>query len=281
MATACAALRREEAALHTKRSPVHGCALAPSSRLVARIEGAVRLRLENSPRAGDDTRDKYARCDHCGEQGLFVGGVVWSCTACDWDICKDCYECALMPPAEASAFREAKRAREKKELREAREAEKRREAAERKREEEALVGKVPAHARDPPRANRTRSGKGFTVWRAHGFENNGWHRGNPPIDKEFDTSYATVAEANARARFVFYRDDPWGLGASRFRESCRDSCDDIVKSKTKDGLRAYECAPPDSGTWKVGVVPDAAFGHLDDATGDGVDDARDSEEGRR
>ena len=71
-------------------------------------------------------------------------------------------------------------------------------------------------ARDPPRANRTRSGKGFTVWRAHGFENNGWHRGNPPIDKEFDTSYATVAEANARARFVFYCDNPWGLGASPF-----------------------------------------------------------------
>ena len=141
----------------------------------------------------------------------------------------------------------------------------------RTRKEDAIVGRVRSHVRNPSAQHRTRSGTGFTIWRAHGFVDDGWHPGNPPIEKEFDTSYPTADEANARARFVFYRENPWGLSVAEIQDSGPAWVPGPgVSEKKKRGLSTLHCAPEASGEWTVGVVPDAAFEHLDNAAGDGV-----------
>ena len=117
--------------------------------------------------------------------------------------------------------------------------------------------------KSPPASCLKQSGKGFTVWSSCGYGNDGWHSYNPPPDKVFDSSFKQVADANARAKYLFYVKNPWGIDpVEELLE--RNEIDESFTGPKNDLLR-LQVRPDDSETWTVGVVPDAAFAHLDKA----------------
>eukprot|EP00957_Ditylum_brightwellii_P177258 13503333-Ditylum_brightwellii.AAC.1 len=103
---------------------------------------------------------------------------------------------------------------------------------------------------------------GYTVWSSDGYGNDGWHRYNGPPDKEFNSTYATIEDANARARYLFYWKNPWGQGADELMEEGQG----VNESVDKNGLKTYDVTPDDSTTWTFGVVPNIAFVYLENAT---------------
>jgi len=116
----------------------------------------------------------------------------------------------------------------------------------------------PSDKNKDPDGNKS---KGFTVWCSDGYGNDGWHSYEGSPTKEFDTTYATKKEANERARYLFQWKNPWGLGAEEFEQHAYE-----IDKSTKEGMVTYVVTPDDSTTWSVGVVPDAAFAYLDNAT---------------
>jgi hypothetical protein len=94
----------------------------------------------------------------------------------------------------------------------------------------------------------------YTVWTSCGYENDGWHSYQGPPDKEFNSSFATLKEANSRVEYVFYYDNPWG----QEKEEMHADNDDIDNK----GIRYMECHPDDSERWTVSVVPSIVFEYL-------------------
>jgi hypothetical protein len=99
--------------------------------------------------------------------------------------------------------------------------------------------------------------KGFTVWCSSGYGNDGWHSYEGPPEQEFDSTWKTAADANARARYLFIWKNTFG-----------SEPDEIYPydESEKNGLKTYSIAPADSECWTVGVVPDVAFQYLPNAT---------------
>ena len=234
---------------HTHYHPkVHGCKLAKTGELLK----------DGSPRM-------YGRlqCDACMRP--IYNDLGYTCEACDYDICQDCFKEKTMTPEEKKA--EAKRkAKEEKERREI-EAERRRLEEE---EEAQYRAKWDAKQQfkssiiNPPDKNLDPNGnkmKGFTVWCSDGYGNDGWHSYEGPPTKEFDATFKTKEEANNRARYLFHWKNPWGLGAEEIAENSGE-----IHKSVKNELVTYEVTPDDSSTWTVGVVPDAAYSHLDNAS---------------
>ena len=250
---------------HTHHYPkVHGCKLAKTDELM----------FHGEPR----TYERFT-CSECNNSLIkrhvlsfsFSGAAEtqkchgYTCEGCDYDICQDCFKEKTMTPEEKKA--EVKRkAKEEKERREI-EAERRRLEEE---EEAQYRAKWDAKQQfkssiiNPPDKNLDQDGnkmKGFTVWCSDGYGNDGWHSYEGPPTKEFDATYKTKEEANNRARYLFHWKNPWGLDAEEIAENSGE-----IQKSVRNELVTYEVTPDDSSTWTVGVVPDAAYSHLDNAS---------------
>ena len=104
--------------------------------------------------------------------------------------------------------------------------------------------------RNPTTSNKNQSVKQqFTVWTSCGS-----YEGPP--DKEFNSSYATLEQANKRAEYVFFYKNPWGL--TNDEEIPHPETDEV----TDQGFRYLECHSDDSQSWTVSVVPSIAFEYI-------------------
>ena len=233
-------------------------------------------------------RRHSATCNSC-----FRKCCEWSCAKCDFDICSQCFnatEEATMPREDLVRKRkreeEAALAEEEAELfhlsRNQRcnpfsewmqpHSESPHERPSLKREEEerkarkeagaaAKLGTILDKHRKVPDKNKKPSGSGFTVWSSSGYPSDGFHSYDGPPEKEFDSSWPSAADANQRAKYLFYAENVWGLGADELIENHH------VEKKTvgPQKLLKLEVHPDDSEVWTVAVVPDQAFEHLREA----------------
>lgn len=222
---------------------VHSCHLARTEDLL----------LHGEPRCYN------AFCSECRSQN-----VLYTCESCDFDVCQECFKEKTMTPEEkkVEAARKAVLERQKRkrddELRRLREEE---EEKERKRWDPTTHFKPkiihPEANNCDPNGNRM---KGFTIFCSSGYGYDGWHSYEGPPNKVFDSTYTTKKEANERARYLFYWKNPWGLEPKSIME------EEEVDESMKDGLVTYVVTPPDSETWTVSVVPDAAYAFLENAS---------------
>lgn len=240
----------KQKSLHTHSFPrVHPHLLAKSSEL----------------QFNGKSRDVTARCEYCGnddDDWHDPNPVLYTCESCDFDICADCFKERNMTPQEKARARELERQRQEQLRKEQLAWRKQQEKEEREQERLWDATKQFKKAiRHPPAKNKTVQGnslKGYTVWSSDGYDPDGWHSYQGPPDKEFDSTWKNVTDANARARYLFYWENSWGLPARDI-----DHCgEEPVDESAVDGLKTYTLAPPDSTRWTVGVVPDAAFKHL-------------------
>ena len=194
--------------------------------------------------------------------------IEWTCEACDFDICRVCFDEKNMTEEERERERQehARRILEErqehersmKHFQEQREAEKRKRQEERETEEELMRDRVSDLFDKaiicPSEKNEDSNGSkqnGFTVWCSFGSDWDG-----PPA-KEFDSTWKTSADANQRARYLFFWKNAFEMEA-----------DDVVPDKESaiNGLVFYSLQPEcEDQCWSVGVVPDVAFLHLPDA----------------
>lgn len=95
----------------------------------------------------------------------------------------------------------------------------------------------------------------YTVWKSCGYDRNGWHSYGGRPEKEFNSCYRTLEEANDRVEYLFYYDNPWGLQDEELPFAETDEVN-------KDGFRFLECSPDDSERWTVSVIPSVAFDYI-------------------
>ena len=246
------------AVLHTKKSTIHPCPLAPTMDLQnpdAR-GGWLHTCLWGNVRANVET------CEFC--QGSFKKLVVciWSCAQYDFDVCANCYEIAALPEAQ----RAQKRTKLGQKRKEEEDAESESAAAEELQRQQLLheqearkeyeclakIGKFKPEHRETPAANRKPWKKGFNVYHTRGSH---WNKG--PLD--FDSSWVKTADANARAKFLFYVENCWGLSVEEMFE--RDHVDE-PEVEMKSGMVQFSVVTGEDSYWKVSVVPCSALEHL-------------------
>ncbi len=95
----------------------------------------------------------------------------------------------------------------------------------------------------------------FVVWSLCGYDADRWHSYHGPLQKKFDSSYATQADANARVKYLFYVKNTLGLSMEEMENQ------DVAESIT-NGLLKLECRPDDSEQWTVSAIPSSAFAFL-------------------
>ena len=228
---------------HTHHHPkVHSCKLAETSD----------LQFHGSPRIYN------ARCSECSHFS-----TEYTCEKCEFHICQACFKEKTMTPKEKRDEAKRNAALEKKRQEEQAKVIRMREEAEKERRKK---WEPKAHFKpkifDPPDKNLDPDGnkkKGFTVWCSDGYGYDGFHSYEGSPDKEWDSTYATKEDANERARYLFYWKNPWGHEPEHIME------EEEVDKTSKDGLVTYVASPPDSTTWTVSVVPDAAFKYMENA----------------
>ena len=112
----------------------------------------------------------------------------------------------------------------------------------------------------PPDKNMRHEGnqlKGYTVWCSHSAISNQ----NQPIKKYFDTSYKSLADANDRARSLFYWQNPWEE-PDEMLNNVQIAADN---SDQDNCTHSFKCVHSNGDIWTVSVVHDSAFQHLDQA----------------
>jgi hypothetical protein len=111
-------------------------------------------------------------------------------------------------------------------------------------------------------ANRKPDGssmKGFTVWCSDWSTSP--YNTDEPRTKYFDSTWSSQADANERARYLFYWKNYWGADPEEIE---RD--EEAGSRKNIGGLIQY-CYSADGGSsWRVGVVPDSAYPYLDESS---------------
>jgi len=111
---------------------------------------------------------------------------------------------------------------------------------------------------NPPAANLDpHKLKTFVVWKSCGYAPDGWHSYGGEPDKEFDSSYDTILQANTRVRYVFYHKNVWGLSK---QELCTSNVNETVE-KTTGGLTLV-VHPDDSEVFTVAAVKREVFEYL-------------------
>lgn len=216
----------------------HGCKLAP-------VEGMMRK-----------GRKGVLSCAICLDE--VMGG--YHCDSCDFDVCGMCFRSKTVTPEEAGL--EDVWARSDK-------------ANEAALDERSKEGKTPRRADIVPMANekpgkdawsvieawsevvRKPSGEAknvkkafpssFSVWSSVGYGNDGCHSSNPYPEKEFDSWWASKAEANDRGTYLFYWQNPWGVDPREFANKGLNS--------TERGMILLTVTSPELETWTVGVAP--------------------------
>ena len=112
-----------------------------------------------------------------------------------------------------------------------------------------------------PQNKNTSSPLEFVVWTSLGYGNDGWHTYYGPPTREFDSSFSTVQEANRRARYKFFVDNPWGLSCREMKETL-DNGEEYVNENTL--CIKFKVHPDDSEIYTVAVVPRVSWEHMDD-----------------
>lgn len=146
--------------------------------------------------------------------------------------------------------------RQKRYQREAKEREKRykKERQERERrvaehlKEFGIEGPFPSRIMNPKKAN-LKKGKRYSVWTEQGYHPDGWHSYQAP-NREFDSSFSSLKDANARARYVFFYKNCWGIGVDEMFESEGEVEEPITKM---NHVSLSLCPNGDSGFWNVKV----------------------------
>lgn len=201
-----------------------------------------------------------------------------SCERCDYDICNDCFAIESLPQPEKEQKIQRRLNEMAEENRRMQDEYKRHEEAERQREEryriahqlrqeermQELYGddleRFSSNIRKPGNTHIDSSNKyKYSVWTAD------VHRkqyGAP--GKGFNSSFSTLEEANLRAEYVFFYDNPWGC----------DKDDVYADNDTtmSGGLRYLRSDPDGGGSWTVSVLPSEVFNILDDLSNNGTDD---------
>jgi hypothetical protein len=113
--------------------------------------------------------------------------------------------------------------------------------------------------RDPPAKHFNEQYKlPYTVWQSCGYIEDNFHTYYGEPDKDFNSSYATLEEANERAEFVFYYQAHLALGGD---------ADELPYAETDEvtshGFRLLECVSDGGERWTVSVVPSNAFDFID------------------
>jgi len=199
-----------------------------------------------------------SRIERCICSKCYVGeACIWTCEACDFDICASCFDFEKLSPTEKQTWlaeEEARREREAQQLenqRQQREKQRKKEAAAHLKElvgREEFGGPFPTNIRVPPNKNRT-ANHGYTVWSSTKFPY------DEPSGKEFDSSYATLELANKRAMYLFYFENSMGIPPDEM-----ESFDGPEISRKYHEERALLSAKWDGGrTWKVGVMADSDY----------------------
>ena len=211
---------------------------------------------------GDD-RDLQSTCSIC----KYEGACVWTCELCDFDLCQGCFNDQNMTEADKTIAREnTRREREERTMIYRNLQERRRRNQE--DEERQNIQKWnasrhfhsniinPPHHNMNPDANRK---QGYTVWCSHGLSANQRRGFKSEAKKKFDSTWMTKEDANARARYLFFWCNCWGIDPEEIEDAC-------CKESEREGLKSFGVEPPECGFWRVSVVPDVAFLHLQGAT---------------
>ena len=208
----------------------------------------------------------------------------YSCTKCNFDVCQSCFDFESLPEdtrrEKLLVFEEQKRrheiARAKLEAeKQARikakqeQREKDRQALEKERQEQKereekarkdLIAKLEKTSKKikHPTGKYANGSKllSYVVWKSSGYDNDGWHSYEGPPDKEFDSTWPTIKEANSRAEYLFYVENPWGISTEEIME------DDVDESGGGDKLIELVVCPADSERWTVSVDTKVDFQHL-------------------
>ncbi|GFH48014.1 hypothetical protein CTEN210_04490 [Chaetoceros tenuissimus] len=244
--------------LHIHKSNCHCHPLADSSQLP---------HSQRFPRGTRSHVRRYqlASCD-IEHRHICTRNVFRTCLDCDFDICKACFQIECLPEQEKRAYLTKKYEEMRREQDRAEEARRqqyerdriRREQEEKKRKEKlrrkyerylAKFSEVVKHPR-PENLNRENRLK-YTVWKSCGYDNDRWHSYEGPPEKNFDSSFDSLDEANQRVKYVFYFKNEWGLGKEEMHAESN--------FVSQDGVRFMQCCPDDSERWTVSVVPSGAF----------------------
>jgi hypothetical protein len=229
-------------ALHTHSFPmVHSHLLARTSEL--KDKGVAR----------------QANCHNCADNSYYGlnAEILWTCETCDFDVCRECFE-----KMKTQDERDKIRARQHKEreLYLAQEAHRQKElqtAFEGQRHSEnegctAICDEKQQFKKaiiQPPASNKDTDGsmmQGFTVFSTQGDL--------PEQILQFDSTWKTAADANARALYLIVGENVFGMAP--------DEVGPYDESET-NGLKKYSSASEDGSLpWTVRVVPDVAFPHL-------------------
>ena len=102
---------------------------------------------------------------------------------------------------------------------------------------------------------------GYTVWCSYGNERPTRYSSWVPPAKLFDTTYKSKTEANDRAKYLFFWENPLKVDPDELEKRC-----DVLAETVKKNCKSYDCKVNGATeTWKVGVVPSAVFEWLDRA----------------
>eukprot|EP00961_Rhodomonas_salina_P118873 1599900-Rhodomonas_salina.1 len=267
--------RKREAAVQMRKEEREAQQQLHNTKVPESVHGCLVARTDNMKSSGV-SRLETAKCD-CAGCGRCSGRIMYTCEKCDFDICQGCYSFKTMPEEERRALlekeeaenrkrREEERQRRAKEFSELKEkwAEYRRRKRESQRQKDEQKAKdaeplfkkrnlvLTAAARAPPAANQdSKKMKPFVVWSCEGET----YERFP--SKEFDSSFESLRDANSRALFLFYANNPWGLAVEEMQRG-----DHPIDEKFVDGALKLHTQPDDSGMWTVGVVPKAASAHM-------------------
>lgn len=103
--------------------------------------------------------------------------------------------------------------------------------------------------------------KKFTVWCSDGYDPDGWHSYQGDPRKDFDSTWDKMEDANARAEYLFFWKNSYGIGPKEVKDD-----DGEPTPETKHGLNTWTVCPADNTRWTVGVVPAMGYPHLPHAT---------------
>ena len=159
----------------------------------------------------------------------------YSCTKCDFDVCQACFDFESLPEDTADREREEKA----------------------RKDLIAKLGKTSKKIKHP--TGKYANGSkllSYVVWKSSGYDNDGWHGYEGPPDKEFDSTWPTIKEANSRAEYLFYVENPWGISEEEIME------DDVDESGGGDELIQLVVCPADSERWTVSADTKVDFQHL-------------------
>lgn len=96
---------------------------------------------------------------------------------------------------------------------------------------------------------------GYTVWCSYGNERPTRYGSWIAPAKLFDTTYKSQSEANDRAKYLFFWENPLKVEPDELEKRC-----DALAETVKKNCKSFDCnVNGGTETWRVGVVPSAVF----------------------